>query len=316
MAETTVTVGIDVSKDYLDVGVRPSGTTTRYPYDNDGLTRLVEALKTLTPHIIVLEASGGYEQRLLAVLATAPLPFALVNPRHTRRFAQGMGYLAKTDRLDALMLAHYAASKQPTPQTLPDTVQQDLIALVTRRSQVVTMLSMERNRRGLAAARVQPGLTAHIEYLQTLIADLEAEIEQLIATHTQLRADDERLQSVPGIGPVVSATLLATLPELGSLSRQAIAALAGVAPFHDDSGKRRGERHIQGGRPTVRAMLYMAAMSGVQCNPTLKAFYQRLREAGKLKKVALVAVMRKLLTILNAMLRTKTAWQPQSSENA
>jgi transposase len=316
MADHTVTVGIDVSKDYLDVGVRPTGTATRYAYDDDGLTRLVEALNALTPQVIVLEASGGYEKRLLASLATAQLPFALVNPRHTRRFAQGMGYLAKTDRLDALMLAHYAASKQPTPQTLPDAAQQDLSALVTRRAQVVTMLTMERNRRNLAAARVQVGLEAHITYLETQLAELDDDIAQLIAAHTQLREQNQRLQSVPGIGPVVSATLLATLPELGTLSRQAIAALAGLAPFHDDSGKRRGERHIQGGRPAVRAVLYLAAMSSVQCNPTLKVFYRRLREAGKLKKVALVAVMRKLLTIVNAMLRTKTDWQPQSSDPA
>lgn len=310
MADESVYVGVDVSKDTLDVGRQGSSRTTRYAYAEAGLAQLVEQVQAWRPSLIVLEASGGYERRLVAVLAAAKLPYAVVNPRQVRDFAKSKGILAKTDRLDARILADFGASHRPAPQTLPDAVTAELEALVTRRRQRVEMLTAERNRRHVAPSRLQVSLDAHIEWLRSQLDALDDDIQHLIDEDATLHEPADRLRTAPGVGPVVAATLLASVPELGRLSRKKIAALVGVAPFNHDSGKHRGERHIWGGRATVRGVLYMGALVAVRFNPSLKDFYQRLLKAGKDKKVALVAAMRKLLTILNAMLRTKTNWKP------
>lgn len=309
MTTLPIYVGIDVSKDYLDVALHPSGETLRVAYDEAGLTALVDRLRTLAPSLIVCEASGGYETRLVVVLATAPLPYAVVNPRAVRDFARGMGRLAKTDQLDAAVLAHYAQTKQPPPQSLPDATAQDLAALVQRRQQLIDLRSAERNRLKLAAARVRADIEAHVAWLQARLDQLDSDIQQLIADHPPFHEKNQCLRSAPGVGPVLSATLLAQVPELGTLTRQQLAALVGVAPLNHDSGQHRGTRHVWGGRASVRRVLYMATVAAVRFNPTLKTFYQRLKDAGKPRKVAHVAAMHKLLTILNAMLKHNSPWR-------
>lgn len=303
-------IGIDVSKAQLDIAVRPSGETWTSPTDEASLTTLVQQLEALRPTLIVLEATGGLEIPLAGALATAGLPMAVVNPRQVRAFARATGRLAKTDRLDAHVLAQFAEAVRPVPRPVPDAVSQELTAVVARRRQLIEMLTAEKHRLSRAVVRVQPDIRAHIAWLEKRLGRVDDELATLIQRSPLWREQDDLLQSMPGVGPVLATTVLAELPELGALSRHQIAALVGVAPLNRDSGTRRGHRAIWGGRATVRTALYMGALVGTRCNPLLKGFYHRLRAAGKAKKVALVACMRKLLTILNAMLKHRRPWDP------
>jgi transposase len=303
-------VGIDVAKDHLDVHVRPDRTAFRTPTDPAAVAALVERLRAVAPDRIVLEATGGYEAPVVAALAAAGLPVVVVNPRQARRFAEATGHLAKTDRLDAAVLAHFADAIRPDVRPLPDADTQALAALVARRRQLLDMRTAERNRLGMAPARLARGIRDHVTWLDRQIGRLDDELTAAIQASPVWRAKDDLLRDVPGVGPVVSRTLLSELPELGTLSRKRIAALAGVAPVARDSGRKSGTRSIAGGRAAVRSGLYMAILSAVRYNPVLRAFYTRLRAAGKAVKVAQVAAMRKLLTILNAMVRDNRRWDP------
>lgn len=303
-------VGIDVAKDHLDVAVQPSGEQWRVAHDTTGLAQLAVRLDALAPALIVLEASGGYERPVLAALTSAGLPVALVNPRQTRDFARATGKLAKTDRLDAAALARFAQAIQPPARPAPAAEAQVLAATLARRRQLLEMLTAEQNRLRTAIAAVRPHVQAHIAWLQAALGDLDRDLERQIRDDPTWRERAELLRSAPGVGRVLAVTLLADLPELGQLNRRQIAALVGVAPLNDDSGTRRGKRTTWGGRATVRSTLYMATIVATRHNPLICAFYQRLLAAGKPKKVALVACMRKLLTILNAMLHQQTPWAP------
>ena len=303
-------IGIDVSKQQLDVAVRSSGETWTVAHDEAGLSTLVTQLQALAPTLIVLEATGGLEVALASALAAAALPVAVVNPRQVRDFARSTGTLAKTDRLDAQLLAQFAEVVRPQPRPLPDAQAQELTALLQRRRQLVEMLTAEKNRLPLAARRIRPQLQAHIVWLHKQIAQFDEDLRELIRSSPLWRAKDDLLRSAPGVGPVLATTLVATLPELGTLTRRQIAALVGVAPLNRDSGTLRGRRTVWGGRAQVRAVLYMSTVVAVRHNPVLVAFYQRLRAAGKAPKLALTACMRKLLTILNAMLKHHTRWAP------
>ena len=302
-------VGIDVSKDQLDIAVRPDGDTWSMPNDASGITEVVQRLAQLHPKLVVLEATGGLQMPLAAALATAGLPLAMVNPRQVRDFARATGRLAKTDRLDAQALAHFAEAVRPTPYPLPDVQTQELTALLTRRHQVVEMLTAEKNRRRATRSEaVRQRVQDHIRWLEQELADLDDDLERTLRESPLWREKDNLLRSVPGIGRVVSITLLADLPELGTLSRHQIAALVGVAPLNRDSGRFWGKRMVWGGRARVRAALYMAALTASRYNPIIKAFYHRLCEAGKPRKVALTACMRKLLIILNSMVKHRQTW--------
>lgn len=316
MNHTETFVGIDVAKAQLDIAVRPTGEQWTSPPDDAGLTALVHRLQPVRPTLIVLEATGGWEIPVASALAAAGLPVAVVNPRQVRAFAKATGRLAKTDRLDAQVLAQFAEAVRPAPRPLPDATTQELTALLARRRQLVEMLTAEKHRLGRASARVQPDIQAHLAWLEKRLGRVDDDLATLIRTSPLWREQDDLLQSVPGVGPVLATTLLAELSELGTLTRQQIAALAGVAPLNRDSGTLRGKRCIWGGRATVRAVLYMGALVATRCNPVLKAFYHRLLAAGKAKKVALVACMRKLLTILNAMLKHRTPWRPPCADRA
>jgi transposase len=309
MTEAAVFVGIDISKTRLDVALRPTGSAFTVPYDETGITTVVQRLRTLSPAGIVLEAKGGLEVLLSGALATAGLPVAVVNPRQVRDFARATGRLAKTDALDAQILAQFAEAVRPACRPLPDASTQQLAALITRRRQLVEMLTAEKNRRGSAPPVMRTQIQQHIEWLQQHLAQLDQELTTAVQASPIWREHDELLQSVPGIGPVVTRTLLAELPELGTLTHKQIAALVGVAPLNRDSGAFRGKRTVWGGRATVRAALYMGALVAARHNRALKAFYQRLRQAGKAPKVALTACRRKLLTMLNAMLKHRTSWR-------
>jgi transposase len=310
MSNSPVYVGIDVAKATLDVAVHPTADRWTAAHTEREVAGLVTRLTALHPALVVLEATGGLEGPLAGALATAGLPVVVVNPRHVRDFAKATGTLAKTDALDAAVLAHFAAAVRPTPRPLPDAATQTLAALVTRRRQLVEMLTAERNRLGSAPRTLRAEIQAHITWLQRRLGRLDDDLNQAIRTSPVWRVQDDLLQSVPGVGPVLSATLLASLPELGRLDRKAIAALVGVAPLNRDSGTLRGRRMVWGGRAAVRAVLYMGTLVAVRHNPVLRAFYQRLRAVGKLPKVALTACMRKLLTILNAMLKHQRPWNP------
>jgi transposase len=301
-------VGIDVSKDQLDIACRPEPTRWRVANDSAGIAECMAHLRQLKPVLIVLEATGGWQYSLVAALALAQLPFAVVNPRQVRDFAKATGQLAKTDALDAGIIAHFAEAVRPTPRPLPDETTQQLDALLQRRRQLLEMLVAERHRVALAHPTVRDSLTQHIDYLQRLIHESDEEVATLIRCSPVWREKDDLLQSAPGIGPVLSATLQAALPELGILNQREIAKLVGVAPLNDDSGKRAGARHLRGGRAEVRVVLYMATLTAARCNPIIKAFYQRLLARGKSQKVAITAAMRKLLTILNTMVKTQTHW--------
>jgi transposase len=313
---TVCSVGIDVANAWLDVAVRPSGATWRTANAEADLPALVERLQALGPQLVVLQATGGYERAVVALLATVGLPIAVVNPRPVRDFAKATGRLAKTDRLDAGVLAHFAEAVRPQPRPLPDEQAQALGALVERRHQVVTMLAAEKNRRQQAAAVVRPLIAAHLEGLERAAAQLDQELDRLLRATPIWRERDDLLRGVPGIGPLVSLTLVADLPELGTLTHKQIAALVGVAPLNRESGTARGKRLVWGGRARVRAVLSMGTVAAIRCNPVIRAFWLRRRERGKPPKVALVACMHKLLTILNAMLRHGATWQPPALDLA
>jgi transposase len=308
MAADAVYVGIDVAKTELVVAVRPTGQQWTVPQTEAGWAALATQLQALRPTLLLLEATGGLELPVATVLGAGGLPVAVVNPRQVRDFAKATGSLAKTDAVDAAVLARFAEAVRPLPRPTPDAATQALAALVRRRRQLVEMLTAERHRRATAAPAVRPRLAAHIRWLQRELDALTADLEAALRQHPCWRVQDDLLRSVPGVGPILAVTLLAGLPELGQLSRRAIAALVGVAPWSRDSGARRGPRRCWGGRADVRAVLYMGTLAGIRHNPLLRAFYQRLRQAGKRKKVALVACMRKLLTILNAMLKQHRPW--------
>jgi len=305
-----VFIGLDVAKDQLDVGAWPTERTWQGPNTTEGIAALRKELTALAPACIVLEASGGYEQEAATTLATAGLPVAVVNPRQVRDFAKAIGQLAKTDRLDALVLARFAEAVRPQIRPLPEAAAEELRTLTVRRSQVIQMLTAEKNRLKRAGPAVRSHIKAHIAWLEGQREELDTELRHRLQESPIWREKEELLRSVKGIGPVASLTLLATLPELGRLSHKEIAALAGLAPLARDSGTLRGKRTIWGGRAKVRQALYMAAISAAKHNPSIRAFYQRLIAAGKSKKVALTACMHKLLTICNAILRTKRAWNP------
>jgi len=302
-------VGIDIAAAKLDVAVRPTGEQWVIAHTEAGIADLTERLQARQPTLIVMEATGGRELPLAAALAAAGLRVAVINPRQVRHFAQAIGQLAKTDALDAQVLAHFADALRPVPRALPDEQRQQLLALVTRRRQLVGMLTAERQRLPTATAAVRPRIQLHIDWLQQEMQTWEKELQTAVRASTVWREQENLLRSVPGVGPLTACTLIAELPELGKLDRKAIAALVGVAPFPCESGKKRGQRIVWGGRATVRSVLYMATLVATRCNAVIKAFYQRLLQAGKAKKVALTACMHKLLGILNAMARHRTPWQ-------
>lgn len=304
-------IGIDVSKATLDIASLPTGESWTVTNDDLGLAELTPRLVALTPVLVVLEATGGFETLAVVTLAKAGLPVAVVNPRQVRDFAKALGRLAKTDALDAGILAEFAQRVRPEPRPLPDEAAQLLDGLLTRRRQLVDMLTAEKNRLGFARGPVKRDINRHIRWLEKRLKDVDGDLEDAIAASPLDQAKADLLRSVPGVGPITTLTLLATLPELGQLSRHQIAALVGVAPLNRDSGTLRGKRMVWGGRAPVRAVLYMAALVGIKHNPVLRQFYERLRAAGKPFKVAVTACMRKLLTILNAMLRQNCRWDPQ-----
>lgn len=301
-------VGIDVSKDTLDVAVAPSGEYRQFSNDEIGLGKLLDKMLKLAPTLIVMEPTGGLEAPLAGLLASEGLAVAVVNARRIRDFARGAGKLAKTDKLDAAVIAEFAWRMEPEPRALRDEESQEIKEMVSRRRQLVEMLRAEKNRLAIARKVMKPSIMAHIEWLEQEVRGLDRTLKQRIENSPIWREKDNLLKSIPGIGPVTAATLLAELPELGSLNRRQIASLSGVAPFNQDSGSMRGKRRIWGGRAPVRSALYMAALVGTRYNPVIKAFYTRLLEKGKAKKVALVACMRKLLTILNSIIRYRKAW--------
>jgi transposase len=309
MADTLMCVGIDVSKAQLDIALRPTGQGWQVPNEEEGITMLVARLQAVEPTLIVVEATGGMELPVTLALAAAGLPVAVVNPRHTRDFAKATGQLAKTDALDARVLAHFAEAVRPVPRPLPEAHAQELSALLGRRRQLIERLTAEKNRLSAAPVGLRPRMQAHLHWLEHALRDVDTDVARRIRTSPVWRVKDHLLQSVPGVGPVLSHTLVAQLPELGTLTRQRIAALVGVAPFNRESGPLRGKRTVWGGRAHVRTILYMGTLVAVRFNPVLKTFYARLRAAGKAAKVALTACMRKLLAILNAMLKHQTPWQ-------
>jgi transposase len=307
---TPIYLGLDVAKATVELASEPRGLGGQFPTDAAGLQALVAACQAQPVALIVLEATGGYEAPVAAALATAGLPVTIVNPRQVRDFAKALGQRAKTDRIDAQVLALFGARVQPTPRPLPDEATQELEALLARRRQLLEMLHAERQRLPRAQGReVRRNLRAHIRWLEHGGIDADAELERLIQQSPVWRVQDQLLQSVPGVGPTLARTLLGLLPELGQLDRHQIAALVGVAPLARDSGTLRGRRTCWGGRPAVRTVLYMAALTAARWNPVLRTFYQRLRAAGKPAKLALTAVARKLLVLLNAILRDQRPWR-------
>jgi transposase len=306
----TTCVGIDVSKDRLDVHLRPSGEAFAVTRDGKGLENLVERLSALDVSLIVLEATGGFETTVAAALAGVGLPLAIVNPRQIRNFAKALGKLAKTDAIDAEVIALFAEKIGPQARPVATPQAQALGELVARRRQVVEMIGMEANRRRRAAdKRLAKKIDRHVAFLEKELRDIDADINAGVRASPAWRETEDLLSSVPGIGPVTARTLIAELPELGSLDRRKLAALVGVAPLNRDSGAWRGKRMIGGGRTSVRNALYMAALVATRYNPILKATYQRLVQRGKPKKVAIIACLRQLLTILNAIVRSKKEWQ-------
>lgn len=301
-------VGIDVAKDCLQVHVRPTGLTFQQANDEAGIQALVSRLAALAPALIVLEATAGYQNPLVAALAVAALPVAVVNPRQTRRFAQASGQLAKTDPIDAASLAHFAEAIRPQPRPLPDADTQALAALLARRQQLLQMRIAEQQRLATASGLVRRDIQQHLDFLGRHLEKVEEELNETVRRSPVWREQDDLLQSVPGVGPQVSRVLLAELPELGTLPSRKLAALVGLAPFNRDSGRVCGRRRIFGGRAVVRAALYQAALVAMRFNAPLACCYQALLARGKAKKVALVAVARRLLTILNAMLRDRLPW--------
>jgi transposase len=303
-------VGVDVSKGHLDVALLPSGESFVVANDQEGLEELLRRLEDPRPILVVLEASGGFERPLAAALAASEIAVAVVNPRQTRDFARATGKLAKTDRLDAKVLARFAEAVRPIPRKLPDAEAREFSAILARRRQLIQMMIAEKNRLGASSSRAVGGrIEAHIRWLEKELGRTDRDLDEAIENNPTFKENEALLRSVPGVGPVLCRTLLAELPELGSLSPRELSALVGVAPLNRDSGTLRGRRTVWGGRARVREALYMGALIASRFNPAIKEFYERLVAAGKPKKVALVACMRKLLVILNAVLRDRTPWR-------
>lgn len=303
-------IGIDICKDRLDVADDSESIPWSVANDDAGISSLVDRLKALQPALIVMEATGGLETLLYAALTTAGLPAVVMNPRQVRDFAKAMGTLAKTDALDAQVLARFGAAIQPAVRPMKDDTTQELTALVTRRRQLLAMLTAEKTRLQQAAKWIRKDIKAHTESLEKRLKTIEGHIAEIIQKTPGWKEKDSLIRSVPGAGNVLSMNLLSSLTELGTLNRREIATLVGVAPLNRDSGNFRGKRMVWGGRAQVRAALYMAALSASRYNPVIKPFYQRLIAKGKKPKVALTACMRKLLVILNTMVKTQTAWNP------
>lgn len=306
-----VFVGIDVSKDTLDIGLGSSREVFQVVYDEGGIAQAIGQIREASPTLIVLEATGGLETRLASCLIAASLPVAVVNPRQVRDYAKACGQLAKTDRIDALVLADFARAIRPQVRPLKDEATAELDALLTRRDQLVKMRVQEQLRLGRALKVQVKSIKRHIAWLDKCIGQIDTDLSARLRSSEAWRAKDDLLQGIPGIGPVNSLSMMAKLPELGTLSHKAIAKLVGIAPLPDDSGKRRGKRFIQGGRADVRCALYMAAVNAARFNPVIKIFAERLKRAGKPAKVVIVACMRKLLTIMNAMIKNNTPWTPK-----
>jgi transposase len=305
-----IAVGIDVSKDRLDVAVRPSGETFAVERNASGLDRLIERLQQSSPHIVALEATGGFETVAAAALAGAGLPVVVVNPAQIRAFAKAIGQRAKTDPIDAAVIARFAEATRPEPRPLPDEATRLLADLVARRRQIVEMIGAERQReKRITLARLRKSIGRVIRTLEKELASLDTDIDDAVRGSPAWREKEDLLASVPGIGPTIARTLIADLPELGTLNRKQIAALAGLAPFTRQSGQWKGRSFIGGGRASVRTALFIGALVAMRHNPVLKLFFKRLRAAGKPKMVALIALARKLLTILNAIVRDKRPWQ-------
>lgn len=305
-----INIGIDVSKDWLDIVVLPSGETWRTENTAEKIGVLIERLEKLNPERIILEATGGYEHLVTSMLYLAKLPVCRVNPRRVRYYARSVGQLAKTDKLDARILARFGEAVKPVFTKLPSEQEEFLSALLTRREQLLAMLVAESNRMNTVPSKIRPSLNEHITWLKNRLKELDQEIDDFIRQTPEFKDKDELLQEVEGVGKKTSAKLIADVPELGHCGRKQIAALIGAAPYSQDSGKKKGQRSISGGRPDVRSILYMATLAATRCNPVIKEFYQRLLKAGKKKKVAIVACMRKLLTILNAIIRDRKHWNP------
>ena len=308
MEISSVFVGIDVCKARLDVAVRPSGERESIANDKAGIEDLIKRLTAIKPTLIVLEATGGIERPITRALASAELPVVVVNPRQVRDFAKATGHLARTDTIDAMVLAWFAEAVRPAVRALPDEISLELRAVSTRRRQITEMIVAETNRFSGASKAVQKRIAAHIRWLKSELKRVDTDLDQRIRQSPIWKEKEDLLQSVPGVGPVTSRALIANLPELGQLNRKQIAALVGVAPLNCDSGTVRGHRSVWGGRATVRTTLYMAAWIASRCNPVIRAFYTRLRNAGKVHNVALVACMHKLLSILNSMIKHKAYW--------
>lgn len=309
MKNTEKFVGIDVSKETLDLAVNPQQPVKQFKNNESGISGITTYIKELAATLVVMEATGGLEMSLAAALSTAGIPVAVVNPRQVRDYARSMGKLAKTDHIDAQILADFAAVIHPEPRPLADVQTQELKDILTRRSQLNEMLTAEKNRLSRARQPVSNHIKAHIAWLEQELADMNSQLRRFIQESPIWREKDDLLQSVPGVGQVLSSTLLAELPELGTLNRKQIASLVGVAPFNRDSGKLRGKRSVWGGRAKVRTALYMATLAATKYNIVIRSFYQRLCTAGKAKKAAIIACMRKLLTIMNAMMKHHTPWQ-------
>jgi transposase len=301
-------VGIDVSKAQLDVAIRPTRETLSVANDKAGIKTLVKRLAKIKPTLVVLESTGGLERAVLYALVSAEVPVVMVNPRQVRDFAKSTGQLAKTDRIDAAILAHYAQACRPQPRPLPDEATLELRALTVRRRQLIEMIVAEKNHLATAAKQLRKEIAAHIDYLQRALRRADQDLDQFIQHNSAFNETEQLLRTTPSIGPITSRTLLAELPELGTLGRKQITSLVGLAPFPRDSGTFKGRRFIWGGRASVRNALYMATLVATKRNPVIREFYQRLKAKGKVFKVALVACMRKLLTILNAMIKHKSRW--------
>lgn len=316
MDSSEIFVGIDISKSELEIGVLPEAQTWKVSNDESGITELAVRLTGLEPRLVIMEATGGLERLAQSVLEEAGLSICVVNPRHARNFAKALGILAKTDSIDALVLARYGESLKPEPRPSKDKEARELEALLVRRRQLVQILVAEKNHRNSAPKSIRPSIEANIAWLKKCIKEIEKDTERFIKAMPIWREKDKIIQSVRGAGPGLARTLLALLPELGKLNRRKIAALVGLAPFNRDSGVFKGRRSIWGGRSWVRHMLYMPTLAAIRWNPIIGSFYRRLLGAGKLKKVAITACMRKLLTILNSMVRDGTRWNPSTTAKA
>lgn len=305
-----ITVGIDTSKSRLDVVIIPNSQHQSFANDEEGCKQLASWLGDISPNLIAIEATGGYEMLAVSILSTVGLPIVVVNPRQVRNYAKALGKLAKTDMIDAGVIAEFAQNVQPEVRPLPDEQSMALKAMVLRRRQLIEMLVSEQNRLKTSHCRVQPLIRKNIDWLREQIALLDKDITKTLRSSPVWREKDDLLSSVKGVGPVLTASLICLLPELGTLNRQKISALVGVCPYNRDSGYFRGRRSIYGGRAQIRSVLYMATVASIRHNSVIKAMYDRLRKAGKVAKVAIVACMRKLLTILNAMVKNNQKWNP------